>query len=96
MKNPTLYIFSGLPATGKSTLAELLARRVGAAYVRIDTIEQALRDLCSVDVQGEGYRLAYRLAADNLRLAGRVILDTSGRSAQECVDELLATIESEA
>ena len=170
MKTPTLYIFSGLPATGKSTLAELLARRLGAAYVRIDTIEQALRDLYSVDVQGEGYRLAYRVAADNLRLGisvvadscnpieltrrewedtakdagahymnievvcsdlqehrsrvetrrssvqglelptwrdvtarayddwtvGRVVLDTFDRSAGECVDELLATMGSEA
>lgn len=76
MKTPTLYIFSGLPATGKSTLAELLARRLGAAYVRIDTIEQALRDLCSVDVQGEGYRLAYRVAADNLRLGISVVADS--------------------
>lgn len=76
MKTPTLCIFSGLPASGKSTLAELLARRVGAAYVRIDTIEQALRELCSVDVQGEGYGLAYRLAADNLRLGISVVADS--------------------
>jgi predicted kinase len=170
MKTPTLYIFSGLPASGKSTLAELIARRVGAAYVKIDTIEQALRELCSIDVQGEGYRLAYGVVADNLRLgisvvadscnpidltrrewervatdvgaqyvnievvcsdlqehrmrvearrsavqglrlptwqdvtarpydrwaAGRVVVDTFGRSAQECVDELLATMGSDA
>ena len=76
METPTLYIFSGLPASGKSTLAELLVRRVGAAYVRIDTIEQALRELCSVDVQAEGYRLAYRLAADNLRLGISVVADS--------------------
>ena len=76
MKTPTLYIFSGLPASGKTTLSQLLARRVGAAHVRIDTIEQALRELCSVDVQGEGYRLAYRLAADNLRLGISVVADS--------------------
>lgn len=76
MRTAILYIFSGLPGSGKSTLAELLARRVGAAYLRIDTIEQALRVLCSVEVQGEGYRLAYRLAADNLRLGISVVADS--------------------
>ena len=76
MPTPTLFIFSGLPGSGKSTLAQLLAAHVGAAYVRIDTIEQALRDLCSIAVEGEGYRLAYRLAADNLRLGRSVVADS--------------------
>ena len=76
MTAPTLYILSGLPATGKSTVAQAVARRLGAAYVRIDTIEQALRDLCSVDIKGEGYRLAYRVAADNLRLGVSVVADS--------------------
>lgn len=73
---PTLFIFSGLPGSGKTTLARRLAAHTGAAYLRIDTIEQALRDLCAVDVQGEGYRLAYRVAADNLRLGIDVIADS--------------------
>jgi predicted kinase len=72
----TLYIFSGLPGSGKTTLSCLLARRVGAAHVRIDTIEQALRELCSVDVQGEGYRLAYRLASDILNAGVSVVADS--------------------
>jgi len=76
MGTPILYIFSGLPGSGKSTLSQLLALHVGAAYVRIDTIEQALRELCSIDVQGQGYRLAYRVAADNLRLGINVVADS--------------------
>jgi predicted kinase len=71
-----LYIFSGLPGTGKTTLSQLLARRVGAAYLRIDTIEQALRELCSIDVQSEGYRLAYRVASDILKRDVSVVADS--------------------
>jgi predicted kinase len=71
-----LYIFSGLPGSGKSTLSKWLSVRVGAVYLRIDTIEQALRELCSVDVQGEGYRLAYRVARDNLLLGSSVVADS--------------------
>ena len=44
----------GLPGSGKSTLASVLARETGAVYIRVDTLEQALRDLCSVGVEGEG------------------------------------------
>ncbi|MDA0788922.1 MAG: AAA family ATPase [Proteobacteria bacterium] len=71
-----LLIFSGLPGTGKSTLSERLAAPLNAAWLRIDTIEQALRDLCGIEVQGEGYRLAYRLARDNLRAGRNVIADS--------------------
>ena len=36
-------IFAGLPGAGKSTIAQQLAREVGAVYLRIDSIEQAIR-----------------------------------------------------
>jgi predicted kinase len=76
LKNATLYIFSGLPGTGKTTLSRLFAQRLGAAHLRIDTIEQALRELCSIDVQGEGYRLAYRVASDILNACVSVVADS--------------------
>jgi predicted kinase len=71
-----LFILSGLPASGKSTLSALIVKEFVAAYLRIDTIEQGLRDLCNFEVQGEGYRLAYRLASDNLRLGKNVVADS--------------------
>nr|WP_086937648.1 AAA family ATPase [Thaumasiovibrio occultus] len=72
----TLYIFSGLPASGKSSLAKRLARHTGAMYVRIDTVEQGLRDLCQFPVEGEGYRLSYRIIKDNLVLGINAIADS--------------------
>ena len=36
-------VFGGLPGTGKTTIARALAARLGAVYLRIDTIEQAIR-----------------------------------------------------
>lgn len=73
---PTLFILAGLPGTGKTTLARKLARALPAACLRIDTIEQGLRDLCGVAVHGEGYGLAYRLAQENLSLGLSVVADS--------------------
>lgn len=71
-----LYILAGLPGSGKSTLAQKLASKLGAAWLRLDTIEQGLKDLCSVEVQEEGYSLAYRLAKDNLSAGVSVVADS--------------------
>ena len=76
MAKPRLYIFAGLPGAGKSTLAQRLAADFSAVLLRVDTIEQAMRDLCKVQVEGEGYRLAYRVAADNLRVGTNVVADS--------------------
>ena len=59
---------------GKSTIARELARRIGAVHVRIDSIEQALRD-AGQTVEDAGYRAAYAVAEDNLRLGHDVIAD---------------------
>ena len=76
METPTLYIFAGLPASGKSTLVKMLVEEFGISYFRIDTIEHGLRDLCNFEFEGEGYRLAYRIIRDNLKLGLSCIADS--------------------
>jgi len=77
MEPGKLYIFSGLPAAGKSTLAKALCNKVKAKYLRIDTLEQGLKDICNIKkVEGEGYRISYLLAKDNLILGNDVVADS--------------------
>lgn len=75
---PTLIIFAGLPAVGKTTLSLELAREIDAVYVRIDSIEQALRDsgLITGSWEDFGYRVGYAVASDNLRVGRSVVADS--------------------
>jgi predicted kinase len=74
----TLIVFGGLPASGKSSIARELARQTGAFWLRIDSIEQAIREsgIVTGSVDDAGYRAAYAVAADNLRLGRDVIGDS--------------------
>ncbi|ETT05570.1 AAA family ATPase [Providencia alcalifaciens] len=73
-----LIIFSGLPGSGKSTIAQSLAKQLNALYLRIDTIEQAIRktDEDSREMGPAGYFVAYSLARENLQLGATVIADS--------------------
>jgi len=70
-----LIILSGLPGVGKTTIARELAGTIPAVHVRVDSIEQALRN-AGWQVAGEGYSVAYAVADDNLRLGLIVIADS--------------------
>lgn len=73
-----LIIFAGLPGTGKSTLAAALAERLGAVYLRIDSIERALAasSLAIHPAQDAGYMVGYALAEDNLTRGHSVVADS--------------------
>ena len=73
-----LIAFSGLPGTGKTTIARYLAGRLKATYLRIDTIEDELlsMDGASLVDRGAGYCIAYALAEENLLLGRAVVADS--------------------
>ena len=73
-----LIVFAGLPGTGKSSVAREVARKLDAVWLRIDSIEQAIRDsgVLPGSIDDAGYRAAFAVAADNLRL-GRIVVTDS-------------------
>ena len=70
-----LIAFSGLPATGKSTLARALAQALDATILRIDAIEQAIR-AAGENVGTAGYLVGYALAESNLGIGRTVVADS--------------------
>ncbi len=74
-----LIIFSGLPGVGKTSIARELARQIKAVYLRIDSMEQAMRasgGVFSESLNEAGYRVGYAVADDNLRIGRTVIADS--------------------
>ena len=72
-----LTIFGGLPGSGKTTMAKALATKLRAVYLRIDTIEQRMRDMGFSVAHDEGYQVAFSLALDNLNNGLSVIADST-------------------
>ena len=70
-----LIVFSGLPGSGKTTIARALASHLRATYLRIDNIEQALRNGGLAEVGKAGYDIANALARSNLALGNQVVAD---------------------
>ena len=80
-----LIVLAGLPATGKSTIAREIARRTGAVWLRVDSMDQAIWNSGTApeDLHDWSYRAAQAIAEDNLRLAHDVVAD--------CVNDLAIT-----
>ena len=87
-KIPLLIVVGGLPGTGKTTIARQVADQLGATYLRIDTIEQALRSALGLmdDVGPAGYVVAYAISENNLASGRTVVAD--------CVNPVAATREA--
>lgn len=85
---PLLIVLGGLPGTGKTTIARQVADQLGATYLRIDTIEQALRSALGLkdDVGPAGYVVAYAISETNLASGRTVVAD--------CVNPVAATREA--
>ena len=61
---------------GKTAMTTGLARSIKAVHLRIDSIEQALRNT-NVSISGpEGYVVAYAVAEDTLKLGRTVVADS--------------------
>jgi predicted kinase len=72
-----LIVLAGLPGSGKSTIARALAGEISALWLRIDSIEKAIRASGVAEVLDDaGYRVGYAVAADNLRLGLTIIADS--------------------
>jgi predicted kinase len=74
---PTLIVLSGLPASGKSVLAESLSRALSLTIFSIDPIEAAMwrAGLAKTQTGIAAYEVAQALADEHLRLRHSVIVD---------------------
>jgi predicted kinase len=74
---PVLVVVGGLPATGKSTIAIVLAQRTSTPYLRVDRIEQAIVawSALSHPLGPVGYAVAHALAREQLELGLNVIVE---------------------
>lgn len=90
---PRLIVLAGLPGTGKSTLARLVAQRLGAAWLRVDTIEASILEAGiarSFESGLAAYVACRRSAADQFRVGLDVVIDAVNavREARETWREL--------
>ena len=72
-----LIALAGLPGVGKSSIAQHLARRSGAIWLRIDSMDQAIwaSGTAPSDLFDWSYRAAQAIAADNLALGLGIVAD---------------------
>ena len=84
-ESPLLIVCTGPPGTGKSTIANEVARRTGATVLGWDwamgaltwcaPVQDALESLDRVTHRRVGWSLLWNLAEEQLRLGRSVVLD---------------------
>lgn len=78
MSNPKLIVMSGLPGTGKSTLAESIARNLKLPILSVDPIESAIIKAGiakSFETGYAAYTVADSLAREQIKIGSSVIID---------------------
>lgn len=81
-ERPVLISIGGLPATGKTTIARLVALRRSAAYLRVDTIEAAIAKSEGADEASNtwesppGYLVGGAIADDQLYVGLDVVVES--------------------
>ncbi len=74
----TLILFSGMPGSGKTTLARMVARRLGVPAFAKDRVQRVLRDHNLAEAStGDGYYIILDQADEQLSLGLSVILDAT-------------------
>ncbi|RUQ85155.1 adenylyl-sulfate kinase [Legionella septentrionalis] len=71
-----LIVFGGLPGTGKTTISKEIAKILKAVYLRVDTIEQTIKNSKKGLIGPEGYLISYAVAKENLQLGLSVVADS--------------------
>jgi len=76
--DPTLILFAGMPGSGKTTLARLVAQDLKLPIFSKDRMQRILRDHhLAKENTGDGYYLILDLADEQLSLGMGVILDAT-------------------
>ena len=74
----TLILFAGLPGSGKTTLARLVAKQLTLPLLSKDRVQRVLRDHhLAAENTGDGYYIILDMADEQLSMGVSVILDAT-------------------